>query len=259
MTRTAEQSEELRKRVAAIPAWFHAIDLGDGVVTPGTFDMAHWIRYYDVPERLDGKRVLDVGASNGYFAFEFERRGAAEVVAIDLPKWGQHDWTPRYRAQFAEKSEEMQEHIDQTTMRAGYDLCAEALGIERVRKEEMAIYDLSPDRLGEFDLVFCGSMLMHVRDPILGLQAMRSVCKPDGELIISISTTADHVDEPVAKFVGKWNQCNWWVMSPRCLGDVLRCCDFDVDEPGCSFEIRDTTGQFVDPHYVCHARPMSRD
>ena len=51
----------------------------------------------------------------------------------------------------------------------------------------MAIYDLSPEHVGMFDLVFCGSMPMHVRDPILGVQRMRSACKDDGRLIISIA------------------------------------------------------------------------
>lgn len=258
MTRTSQQCDDLRRRVAEIGSWYHAMDLGDGVVTPGTFDMASYLHLYRLPERLDGQRVLDVGASNGFFSFEFERRGAAEVVSVDLPSWGAHDWTPRYRERHHAQSEEMQDYIDRQTMRAGFELCREALGCQRVRKEEMAIYDLSPERLGEFDLVFCGSMLMHVRDPILGTQRMRSVCKPNGELIISISTTREDTDEPVARFIGKWNQCNWWLMSPRCLAEVLRCADFDVEEPGTRFEIRDTSGAFVDQHYVCHAKPMRR-
>jgi len=259
MPRTPDQSEELRKRVAEIGSWYHTIDLGDGIVTPGTFDLRPLLHEFRLPERLDGQRVLDVGASNGFFSFEFERRGAVEVVSVDLPSWGAHDWTPRYREQHEAQSEEMREYIDQQTMRAGFELCREALGCERVRKEEMAIYDISPERLGAFDLVFSGSILMHVRDPVLGVQRLRSVCKPEGRLITSISTTKEDTDEPVARFVGQWNQCNWWLMSPRCLAEVLRCCDFEVDEPWWRVQIPNTAGTFVDDHLVCHARPMRRD
>lgn len=88
MKREPREIETLRHRVAGIEAWYHRIDLGDGVETPGHFRMSDYLGAYHLPERLDGMRVLDVGASTGFFAYEFERRGAAEVVAIELPTWG---------------------------------------------------------------------------------------------------------------------------------------------------------------------------
>ena len=64
--------------------WYHTIDLGNGQVTPGWFDMRPYVKHYGLPERMDGMRVLDCGTWDGFWAFELERRGAAEVVAIDL-------------------------------------------------------------------------------------------------------------------------------------------------------------------------------
>jgi tRNA (mo5U34)-methyltransferase len=255
MARTKEQIDAQRQRIGRIQAWYHRIDLGDGVETPGHFRMADYLAHYHFPARLDGMRVLDVGASTGFFAYEFERRGAAEVVCIELPSWNDHDWAPRQRRELERRSAGERQAIDREVMHDGFALVGEALGSERVRREWRAIYDLRADELGQFDLVFSGSMLMHVRDPILGIQRMRECCKPDGRLIVSVSTTMPDAKEPIARFVGEWNQCNWWQMSPRCLDDVLRCCDFDRIEHREVFTLQDVSGRFHDPTYVCHALP----
>ena len=255
MPRTQHEIEEVKKRVAAIETWYHRIDLGDGIETPGHFRMADYLRYYHLPERLDGKRVLDVGASTGFFAYEFERRGAAEVVAVELPSWVDHDWTPRYRREFASKSAPERQHIDREAMFDGFTVVGAALGSKRVRRIFKTIYELSSDELGTFDIVFSGAMLMHVRDPILGIQRMRECCRPDGRLVVSISTTMADATEPLARFVGAWDQCNWWQMSPKALDAVLTCCDFGTIENRDSYTLQDVTGRFFDPTYVCHALP----
>ena len=46
--------------------------------------------------------------------------------------------------------------------------------MERV---ELSVYDLSPERIGEFGVVVCGSLLLHLRDPVRALEAIRSVCR----------------------------------------------------------------------------------
>src|ERR1700722_811980 len=77
--------------------WYHVIELGQGTVTPGWFDMRPFVGHYGLPDRLDGLRVLDVGSWDGFWAFEMERRGAAEVVALDLDDERELDWPPRRR------------------------------------------------------------------------------------------------------------------------------------------------------------------
>lgn len=255
MKRSADKVQEIQRKVAAIESWYHRIDLGDGIETPGHFRMTDYLRYYNFPERLDGKRVLDVGASTGFFAYEFERRGAAEVVAVELPSWGDHDWTPRYRRQFDSKPSAEKSNIDRAVMLDGFTVVGEALASKRVRRIFKPIYQLSRQELGTFDIVFSGAMLMHVRDPVLGIQRMRDCCADDGRLIVSISTTMMDSVEPVAKFVGEWNQCNWWQMSPAALEAVLGCCDFTTIEKRERYTLQDVTGQFHDPTFVCHALP----
>jgi tRNA (mo5U34)-methyltransferase len=254
--RTAQQVEDLRRRIAAIEAWYHRIDLGDGVETPGHFRMADYLAHYRLPERLDGKRVLDVGASSGFFAYEFERRGAAEVVAVELPSWAAHDWTPRYRRELQARSPAEARDVDRVAMLDGFAVVGDALGSTRVRRVFQSIYELTAAELGTFDVVFSGAMLMHVRDPVLGIQRMRECCRDDGRLIVSISTgTMMDATEPVARFVGEWNQCNWWQMSPAALDAVLTASDFGTIEHRDRYVLQDVTGRFHDPTYVCHALP----
>ncbi|MCA8951509.1 MAG: methyltransferase domain-containing protein [Planctomycetes bacterium] len=255
MPRTPEQIATLQKRVAEIESWYHRIDLGDGVETPGHFRMADYLDYYNFPASMQGMRVLDVGASTGFFAYEFERRGADEVVGIELPSWEAHDWTPRQRAELDKKTPDKRDKDNRDVMIDGFTIVGEALGSTRVKRVFQPIYALDPAELGTFDIVFSGAMLMHVRDPILGIQRMRACCKPEGRLIVSIAAVMTDDDRALAKFVGEWNQCNWWQMSPACLDAVLTCCDFDRIENRTTYTLKDVTGQFEDPTYVCHALP----
>ena len=77
--------------------WYHTIDLGNGIVTPGHYDHRPYLCHYRLPDNLHGKRVIDIGTASGFFAFEFERRGAS-VLATDLPEWFDHDFGPSYQA-----------------------------------------------------------------------------------------------------------------------------------------------------------------
>src|ERR1700720_544990 len=80
-------ADELKALIATRNDWFHTIDFGHGLRSPGTCPWEHqqdFLRYVGLPQRLDGKRVLDIGTYDGFFAFECERRGAEKVVAIDV-------------------------------------------------------------------------------------------------------------------------------------------------------------------------------
>ena len=81
MNDETSEAAALEAQVRAFPHWYHRIELPHGVVTPGGHP--HSAAAYRVPDRLDGKRVLDVGAWDGFWTFEALKRGAAEAVAID--------------------------------------------------------------------------------------------------------------------------------------------------------------------------------
>lgn len=83
----AHGMEELRRRVDAVDNWWHRIDLGHGIVTPGRQESSEKLARIHMPRDLSGQTVLDIGTSDGFFAFEAERRGAERVVASD---WWMH-------------------------------------------------------------------------------------------------------------------------------------------------------------------------
>src|SRR5580698_3473883 len=49
-----------------------------------------------IPDSLAGMRCLDVGTMDGFWALTMEKRGAAEVVALDLEDPNKLDWPTRY-------------------------------------------------------------------------------------------------------------------------------------------------------------------
>src|SRR5947208_11898412 len=78
-------------RVAAHEFWYHTIDVEPGVTTPGWFDLRHILDRLPWPD-VQGKRCLDIGTFDGFFAFELERRGAAQVVAADIEERRLREW-----------------------------------------------------------------------------------------------------------------------------------------------------------------------
>lgn len=179
---------DLASRVAE-HTWYHSIELPGGVTTPGFFDTITAAGRVDLPDSLAGKRCLDIGSCDGFWAFELERRGAREVEAIDLADPAARDWPGNGRP----------DTEDPGRSRATFALAAEALN-SNVRRRDLSIYDVSPERLGTFDFVFIGNLLLHLRDPIGALMAVRSVV--DGELFsvepISVPATLSRPRTPRA-------------------------------------------------------------
>ena len=77
---------ELRKEVEKIN-WWHKIDLGNGIITPSIDITPEKLKWIQMNQNLVGKSVLDIGAWDGFFSFEAERRGASRVLAVDSPVW----------------------------------------------------------------------------------------------------------------------------------------------------------------------------
>src|SRR4051812_47716207 len=145
--------------------WYHTLELAPGHVTDGIFDLRPIVDRYALPERMDGLRALDVGTWDGFWAFEMERRGA-EVVALDLDDERDLDWPPRFRPSA---------FSDQPRGR-GFALAHELLD-SRVERVVRSIYDAFPEDLGQFDLVICGSVLIHLRDQMLALERIANLCR----------------------------------------------------------------------------------
>jgi tRNA (mo5U34)-methyltransferase len=219
---------ELAAEVARFD-WYHSIDLPSGVTTPGMFDHRPHLGRYPLPADLTGRRCLDVGTMDGFWAFEMERRGAAEVVAIDLEDPEQLDWPEPLRAGHDRRMDE--------TKAERFALVREALG-SRVRRELLSVYDLSP-AFGRFDVVFCGDLLLHLRDPVTACANLRSVCDEVAVIvnpITRVSRLPFRDRRPLAVFDGV-DEFVYWTTNLSGLVRLVRAGGFSSVEPSAPFEV----------------------
>ena len=195
---------ELQAAVDRIPHWAHALDLGHGVLTPGMKGpevlAAQWA---DLEVDVSGCSVLDVGAGDGWFSFEAERRGAARVVALD--------GRPRH----------------------GFELAHATLG-SAVQPVAGELADIG-DALGTFDIVLVLGVLCRVTDPLTLLRHVRA--RTAGQAIIETEAIVlpDCETVPLARLVlgdeRDIDPANHWV--PNLAGLMALCvkAGFTAAEP----------------------------
>jgi tRNA (mo5U34)-methyltransferase len=203
-----------KSALEANEVWYHTIELAPGVVTPGLVDLRPLAPRL-LPDDLSGKRALDVGTFDGFWAFELERRGA-EVVAIDVETIDAAEWPPLRRATLTTRMRELDVELGR-----GFRLAAEALG-SVARRTTCSVYDLSPEAVGgPVDVVFSGAILLHLRDPVRALERIRETLAPGGELIVfepfSVRETLLAPRRRVARFEPLDTEFNWWQPNLSCL------------------------------------------
>lgn len=191
--------------VSADVQWYHSLELSPGLVTPGWFDLRGVAAQLPMPASLAGKRCLDVGTFDGFWAFEMERRGAAEVRAVDLIDPHRWDWPADRPDDVVAAMAARKRDGD------GFEVARRALGSSATR-EERSVYDLDPEEIGTFDFVYVGSLLLHLRDPVGALMAARGVC--DGELLLldAIDPLLTRLSPrfPIASLDGRQRPWWWW-------------------------------------------------
>lgn len=232
---------ELRRRIADI-GWYHTLELAPGVTTPGMFDLRPHLHHYGLPERLDGLRVLDVGTWDGFWAFELERRGAAEVVALDLDDERALDYPPRRRPG----------SYPETARGAGFALAREVLG-SSVTRVVGNIYDADPGELGTFDLVFCGMVLIHLRDQLLALERIARLCRGTFISCEEPDVSCGWLPFPVARYRADRDAAVvFWMPTERGWRRMIRSAGFDDVRRHARFKVRSSQG-FTVRHAVHHA------
>lgn len=178
----ASNGTDIVAAIASIPTWRHRITIG-GHTTPGTEDTQAELVRLDIDRDLTGRRVLDIGCSDGAYSFECERRGAAEVIAID----------------------------DESSLLAGgvngFTVARGLLGSD-VQYHVRDVDDLDPADLGTFDCVLFINVLYHLRNPMRALERINSVTKVGGQMILKTYFQTD---------VRKWvkGRCLGFDIDPR--------------------------------------------
>ena len=215
MTRE-EKLERIKSR-----QWFHSIDVEDGLVTPGAHPLAELRQTLErlrLPARLDGLSVLDIGAWDGFFSFEAERRGARRVVAYDVSP-----------ADYF-----------------GFSTAKELLG-SKVEYVQGSVYGLLKEQVGSFDIVLFAGVLYHLRYPLLALDRIHAIC--DGYMLLESHsldnyvvldgghvTTLERIDPcleriPLYRFYPanelNGDYSNWFSPNRRAIEDGLRTAGFE--------------------------------
>ena len=212
-----------RAAIEGLKLWYHTMELAPGLVTPGWFDLRPIVDRLPWPD-VRGRRCLDVGPWDGFLSFELERRGAAEVVASDIAGPTEWDWSVTRR----ETGPRAMAEIVGPDTGAGFRIAKELLG-SSARRIEVSVYDLSPETVGTFDVVVCGSLMLHLRDPVRALEAIRSVC--DGEFMsaeqISPGLTLAGRRRPLARQRGG-ERGQWWIPNVACHRRMLEAAGFEI-------------------------------
>jgi tRNA (mo5U34)-methyltransferase len=196
--------EELKKEVAKIE-WWHYIDLGNGIITPGRGDNFKMLPALDLPDDLTGKTVLDVGAWDGFFSFEAEKRNAARVLATDSFSWYGEGWGTK----------------------AGFEFARKVLN-SKVEDMDIDVLELSPEKVGTFDLVLCLGVLYHMRHPLLALEHVYSVT--GDQLILETQVDMLGYRRPAMAFYpgseSHGDPTNWVGPNPKCVVAMLETVGF---------------------------------
>lgn len=161
--RDAQSLAETQRKLEELCSlgWYHSIERPDGTIIQGLQSLEHqrWrLAQFPIAADLRGKRVLDIGAWDGWFSFEMEKRGAS-VVAVDSTRI----------ARFEEAREMLK---------------------SRVEYRVQDVYSLRPQEIGTFDIVLFLGVLYHLRHPLLALER---VCALSTDIVCVESYVTDTV------------------------------------------------------------------
>ena len=216
-------ADELRQQVNSFRFWYHKIDLGSGVVTPGRPYDAVWnlIRKTRASIDYSGKTVLDIASFDGMWAFEAEKLGASLVVATDC-------YFETYK-NFLFVRKVLNSNVIPYYNVSPYNLASRLDVFLQENWEVQKPYDR------RFDIVQHMGLLYHLRDPLLTLSQARSVIKTGGHLLIETAVVADESGAfmvfngvpPEAGRVYPDDPSTWWAPTVPCLLEMLRASMFE--------------------------------
>lgn len=276
--RYVRETEEFSRRALALGLgdvsgywWYHTVDLPDGLATPGQYDFRQTYPCFRFPEDMRGMRVLDIGSATGFFAFEFWKRGA-EVVSVDLPSLEALDRFPGQGIEsalmgiehmiFPQGAGTVRRTIRQHSaeelyfylLEGPFEFCRKLLGA-KIERCYSSVYDLSEARLGTFDLVFMGDILLHTINPLAALAAVAPLAR--GTLVLSQVMPESPDGKPAMLYVGggdpEFDEVQWWWPNQPCLVELLKKFRFrTVSEVGRHTGVLRSTGYVFD-RTILHA------
>ncbi len=232
--------DEIIQAVAAIPHWFHSIDFGHDIVTPGDKSpetLQKQLAELDLPN-LQGKTVLDIGAWDGFYTWTAERLGASRVVSLDHFVWMlnrekatqiQSEWQKNGTTPIPFESTAAWEP-DKLPGKRGYDLACKVFNSQA----ESYIGDyltVDYEELGgPFDVVFYLGVLYHMRNPILALEKVAAATKEVAIIETEACLPNYFTDETLCQFFERdelnGDFTNWWIPTEKAIVGLCRAAGF---------------------------------
>ncbi len=193
---------DLRRQVGAL-RWFHSIDFGNGLISPGgisrsKIEQCSTIVFGRV--NVTGKNVLDIGCYDGAYSIEAVKRGASRVRATDHWVWHHHPDT-----------------------RKCFDLARVHLA-PSIEVLDIDVADISVERLGSFDVVLFMGVFYHLRHPFEALECVANIASECLVVETRLLQTLTH--KPIMRFYPgselDGDPTNWWAPNRACVEAMLR-------------------------------------
>ena len=192
-------SVEAESIVRAHPGWHHNFEIFPGVSTNGSYDPGFMVEKLDLATDLSGLRILDVGASDGYFSLMLHKRGA-DVTAVD----------------FRHKSD------------TGFSIMEKLNNVE-IKHLQCNVYNL-PTNIGKYDIVLFLGVIYHLPDIPSALWRLSNLCKH--RLILESYVEVFESNVPMARYYEAdsldGDVTNFWAPNVACMQAMMRDCGFSI-------------------------------
>jgi SAM-dependent methyltransferase len=185
-TASSESLVRTIRQLGEQQAWNHCIEFADGVLTTDPRqhsqgkNLVKWdrMRAFIKELKLNGKRVIDLGANDGFFSLKMAEEGAA-VTAVEASPHR----IEKERFVFAQKNV-----------------------ADKVTIVNTNIFDLVPAKLGKFDLVLCMGFLHRVPDPFT---VLKIVSELGDNVVLEFKALQEYAfDRPYLYFDGRMSDPN---------------------------------------------------
>lgn len=167
--------------------WWHQIKLSNGEYTPG--EVYHgpaggnWPnKRFGLPENLTGKKVIDIGAWDGFFSFEAEKNGAEFVLAADAKQEDGGNWGGTEGFNFVKN-----------------DLKSKVEYTELNLENNQNVDDIFK-KYNKFDVILCYGVLYHLKSPLNSVENLKKLIKPDGILLLETAISTTISETPVLEY-----------------------------------------------------------
>ena len=179
--------------------FYHRMDLPGVGTVGGEWDLRGGIGAYLGGVDFTGRTAVDVGTASGMLCFEMERRGAT-VVGYDLSDEFDWDLVPYDAVPPREVMDRSRVHL--RFINNAWWFARNALG-SRANVVYGPVYEIDR-RIDPVDIAVCGSILLHLRDPVLALEKISRVCRET--LVITDKDVAApvFVPEPTNRQLDTW-------------------------------------------------------